>query len=119
MIIQTVDESMFVAAFDEMNRSDNFSVPARRALFDYFDDLSDDPSEACTLDVIAICCDWSEYTLELALSELSHVIDSDTLDDCEDDDEKLDVIEAALQDYTTVIRVEHYGKPDTLVIACF
>lgn len=119
MITQTVDESMFVAAFDEMGRGDNFSVAARRALFDHFDEMSDDIGEAFQLDVIAICCDFSEYDLQLAINELGHVIDQDELDECEDDDEKLDYLERALMLYALVIRVEHYGKPDTLVIQAF
>lgn len=119
MIIQTVDESMFVSAFDEMNRSDNFSIAARRKLFEYFDNLSDETDQPFELDVIAICCDFSEYTLQLAIDELSHVIDQEELAECEDDEERLDYLVDVLQDHTTVIRVEHYDSEDTLLVQCF
>lgn len=53
-------ESDFIDAFDRMDRSENFSRAARRALFEYYSELADDigPIE---LDPIAICCDWAEY----------------------------------------------------------
>jgi hypothetical protein len=60
-IVQTVDKHDFVRAFDDYNRSENFSVEAREALFDYLDELSDDTGENIELDVIAICCDYTEY----------------------------------------------------------
>lgn len=76
MIVQTIDESQFVDAFRDYNREENFSVQARRALFDFYDDLSDDIREPFELDVIAICCDWAQYTFaELLQNYSGHVID--------------------------------------------
>ena len=43
-------------------RPDDFSYDALEALYTYLDDLSDDTGEPIELDVIAICCDWCEYT---------------------------------------------------------
>ena len=60
-IIQSVSVSDFRDAFRLMGRQDSFSYTALGALFDYHDDLSDDLGEPWELDVIAICCDWSEY----------------------------------------------------------
>ena len=119
MTIQTVDESMFIVAFDEMNRSENFSIAARRELFEYFNNLSDNIEGAFELDVIAICCDFAEYDLQLALDELVHIIDQDELAECEDDSERLDYLVDVLQDHTTVIRVKHYSGADTLLVQCF
>lgn len=45
----------FVDAFKKCNR-DNFTYDGYRVLFDELDD-----DEYC-LDVIAVCCDYSEYT---------------------------------------------------------
>ena len=44
-----------------MNRSDNFSVRGRIALFDYLEDLEDQTGEELELDVIEICCTFTEY----------------------------------------------------------
>ena len=57
MLKVTVDESMFVSMFDEWNRSENFSIAGRRALFDWFNQFE----EEIELDIIAICCDFREY----------------------------------------------------------
>lgn len=68
-IIQNIDESIFVSVFDEWNRSENFSVCARRALFAYLDELSDDTGEDIQLDVIALCCEWAEYPTVIEAAE--------------------------------------------------
>jgi hypothetical protein len=58
---KTIDQGEFVQAFDDYNRGDSFSIAGRRALFDYLDQLGDDIGQEIELDVIAICCDYSEY----------------------------------------------------------
>ena len=57
---ETVNESRFIEAFKTL-RPDNFSRPALVALFDYLDQLEQDLGEEQELDVIAICCEWTEY----------------------------------------------------------
>ena len=60
MIIQTVNLYQFRDAFQSI-RPDNFSYQGLEALFDYLEQLSDDTGEPIELDVIAICCDFSEF----------------------------------------------------------
>lgn len=62
-IIQTVDSYLFCEAFKQV-RPDNFSYEGLELLFEYLDDLSDDMGENIELDVIALCCDYAEYSLE-------------------------------------------------------
>ena len=57
---QTVTECAFMDAFDYC-RSENFSCEGRRALFNYFEELEEDTGEEIEFDVIAICCDFTEY----------------------------------------------------------
>lgn len=57
---ETVNESRFLQAFKTL-RPDNFSRPALVALFDYLDQLEQDLGEEQELDVIALCCEWTEY----------------------------------------------------------
>jgi hypothetical protein len=60
MLFQSVNQYTFVEAFERMGRGDQFSRRALVELFHHLDDLSDEsPIE---LDVIALCCEWSEYT---------------------------------------------------------
>ena len=58
-----VNEFQFMEAFKDMNRMDNFSPEALRKLFAFFEELGDATGEPMELDVIAICCDFSEEPL--------------------------------------------------------
>jgi len=58
-----VNEFAFMEAFKDMNRMDNFSPEALRKLFAFFEELEDATGEPMELDVIAICCDFSEEPL--------------------------------------------------------
>jgi len=58
-----VNEFAFMEAFKDMNRMDNFSPEALRKLFAFFEELGDATGEPMELDVIAICCDFSEEPL--------------------------------------------------------
>lgn len=53
--------SDFVEAFASHERADQFSMEALEALFEFFEELEDETGELVELDVIAICCDFTEY----------------------------------------------------------
>ena len=57
----TVQEHDFINAFKEYNREDNFSYEGRRALFEFFEEYEELTREEIELDVIALCCDYTEY----------------------------------------------------------
>lgn len=57
---ETVTESRFIQAFKTL-RPEQFSRPALVALFDYLGELEREEQEEAELDVIALCCDWTEY----------------------------------------------------------
>ena len=57
----TVNESDFHDAFEKISPN-NFSYAGRRALFNYLSDLEEDTGTPIELDVIALCCDYSEDT---------------------------------------------------------
>ena len=86
MIIQTVNFSMFRDAFQAV-RPDNFNYDGQRALFDYLEELG----ESVELDVIALCCDWQQMTLEEAQKQYNIPEDENVIE--------------WLEDNTTVIRV--------------
>ena len=60
-MIDTITKSSFQDAFHEMGRGDQFSYKGLIALFDYFEMLEEDTDQQIELDVIAICCEYSEY----------------------------------------------------------
>jgi len=58
MIYETVNEADFISAFKSI-RPENFSYEGLKSLYGYFEELSEDQN--MELDVIAICCDFTEY----------------------------------------------------------
>ena len=59
---QTVNFNDFRDAFRAFDRMENFSYEGMQALFDYLEQLEEDTGEEIELDVIALCCDYSEAT---------------------------------------------------------
>ena len=57
----TVNSSMFADAFRRMGREDQFSREALEALFNYLEDYEQDTGEDLELDVVGLCCDFTEY----------------------------------------------------------
>jgi hypothetical protein len=60
----TVSKYDFERAFVDADRKENFSYEALGLLFDYFEDYEEQAGEEIELDVIAICCEYSEDTIE-------------------------------------------------------
>jgi hypothetical protein len=58
----TVSEFQFVESFRLCGRETQFTVPARRALFDHFENIEQWTDTEFTLDPIGICCEWAEYS---------------------------------------------------------
>jgi hypothetical protein len=56
-----VTEFQFVESFRLCGRETQFSVPARRALFEYLEEYENSIAEELTLDPIGLCCEWAEY----------------------------------------------------------
>jgi hypothetical protein len=61
MMKTTVSEYDFERAFIDANRADNFTYAGRKALFAYLEEYEEDTGEEIELDVIALCCEYSEY----------------------------------------------------------
>ena len=60
-MIDTITKYSFQDAFHKMGRGEQFSYEGLDALFDYFEMLEEDTDQQIELDVIAICCEYSEY----------------------------------------------------------
>ncbi len=69
--------------FQSYGRGEQFSRWGFDALFKYFDEFSEDIGEDIQLDVIALCCEWSEYdSIEKACDQYDNEIQ--TADDLND-----------------------------------
>lgn len=91
-MIQTINVYDFVAAFRGLDRADQFSREGLHALFDYMEE-ADSNAE---LDVIALCCDYSEDTA-------ADILNNYGLDLTGDDDEDTDAARAYLEENTTIV----------------
>ena len=66
-MITTINENDFIKAFENMGRDENFSRLGLQELFKYYEEYEDSTGEQIELDVISICCDWTEYENEYQL----------------------------------------------------
>lgn len=85
---KTINNYEFIKMFDDYGRSDNFSRLGRRKLAEYFEQLEEDLGQDIEVDVIAICCDYSE----IEIKDIKRETGCENLED--------------LQDNTTVIEVD-------------
>ena len=58
---QTIGKCQFHDAFKSMGRDNQFSYEGLDALYDYLEQYEEDTGEKIELDVIALCCEYSEY----------------------------------------------------------
>jgi hypothetical protein len=77
---QTVYLGDFRDAFHKMGRGEQFSYEGLGILFNWIEQLDDDTGEETELDVIALCCDFAEMTLE-ELIKAYDLEDDTTLDE--------------------------------------
>lgn len=94
---KTINYQDFRREFEEYDRLSNFPE-GLRALWDFLEQYEEDTEEEIELDVIALCCDYTEEKLETVLKE-----------------HNLDSLEE-LQDHTTVIMVDDETDENPTII---
>lgn len=96
-IVKTFNENDFINEFKAYNRMDNFSYKGLRILFESLEQTAIDCGINIEMDVIALCCEYSE-------DSITDIIDNYDIDmtDCDSDDEKIETVEYYLQDNTFV-----------------
>ena len=58
---QTVSLYEFTNAFHGTQYENNFTYEGLKALYTYLDELEEKTGEELELDIVALCCDFSEY----------------------------------------------------------
>ena len=98
-IVQSINTVyQFREAFRLAGRNDQFSYEGLEVLFDYLDQLSEDTGEPIELDVVALCCEYSEDSIEELIE--SYSID---VSDAENDEEEIHaIVREYLHDNTSV-----------------
>lgn len=111
---KTISSYDFERAFLDMNREANFTYAGRKALFDYLEELEEDTGEEMELDVIAICCDFTEFE---NVQEFVEAYDDKYLVWCTDpeeadEDEGTEAVEGEIDYEATLDKI----REDTTVI---
>ena len=99
----TVNESAFRDAFRAV-RPDNFSWEGLGILFNYLEELEKEFGEETELDVIALCCDYSEDFFRDIAENYAIDIPEDY-----DDKEALDAVVEYLNDHSVVCGITANG----------
>ncbi len=94
---QTINVYQFRDAFRDMGREDNFSYDGLGVLFDSLESLADDTGQEVELDVIALCCEFSEADADEIASDYG--ID---VSEAENDEELAEIVLDYLADHTFV-----------------
>jgi hypothetical protein len=85
-----------------MNRKDNFGYEALGLMFDYFESFEDETGEEIEMDVIAICCEYSEDSLQ---GVINNYLEIDVVCDADNEAELIGIVTDYLNDNTTLIGV--------------
>lgn len=106
---QTIRFYQFADAFRTMNREENFSPGALRALFDYLEQSEEESGDEVELDVIALCCDYAESDVETIAQD--YRIDLSEVAELEDEDEKeertMEIVMDYLHEHTMAIELDN------------
>ena len=103
----TVDSFMFVEAFRRMGRENQFSREALEALFEYIENYEEDTGSRVELDVVGLCCEFTEYTTAVEAASdygFTSELEAEEYNSPEDFEEaREDEAREWLEDRTTVI----------------
>lgn len=113
---QTVNEWDFIEAFRQAGREENFSKEGLSKLFEEFESYERENLEEIELDVIAICCDYTEYESFKEFNDNYNLLDDDEIaelleeNDIEDiNDIEVDMVFDTISWNTILIPVDDYS----------
>jgi hypothetical protein len=98
----TVYFSEFCDYFKDI-RPDNFSYQGLRVLFDYLEEIENSCGEESELDVIGLCCEFSEESWETIASDYSIEIDETE----NEDEQKVKVLDFLADQGVLVGETDH------------
>ena len=85
----TINFSQFCDKFKDMGRGEQFSYKGKKSLFEFLEAIEEETGEELELDVIALCCDFTEYE---NLNEVKESYDNiETLNDLRDNTQVIEI----------------------------
>ena len=115
---QTIDFNDFRAAFAARGRDTQFTPDGLRLLFDHLEELEASTGEPIELDVIALCCEYSEDTVAELAADHDITLDEDDVADL-DEDERADALMGAVVKYLCTETTVCGETADTIVYVSF
>lgn len=109
---ETINLSQFIDAFNI--RKENFSYNGLNALYDYLTNLEEDLNEEIELDVIALCCEYSELTYEEYLDSYD-VFSEDEIKEYKEEETLKEKTREHIQNNTTFIEIDE----ESFIIQCY
>ena len=104
-MIQTVNNSDFHNAFHRMDRGSQFSYEALNLIYEYLEQFEEQTGEQIELDVISICCDYSEELWQ----DIAKSYDID-LSDWETDEDRQQAVIDYLNEHTQYLGITDSGS---------
>ena len=80
---QSINIREFERAFCDYDREDNFTTEGLVALYDFIEQLDEGSGTDTELDVVALCCEFTEYA-DLAEFQSNHSDEYQSIDDISD-----------------------------------
>ena len=106
----TVSSYDFERAFIDCNRENSFSYAGKKALFDYLEEYEEETGEEIELDVIALCCEYTEYE---NVEEFIQAYDDSYIvweTEPEEADEENEAIEGVIDYEATIDKIRDYTQ---------
>lgn len=115
---ENISLCQFMDRFRDMDRNDNFSYEGKKALFEYMEEYEESSDQEIELDIIALCCEYSEYEdIYEFLNDYSHTLKTEREDFEKDEEEEYkEALLEELTQHTTVIKIE---DTERFIIQCF
>ena len=101
---QSVNLYKFARAFVNANRAEQFSYEGKKALFGYLEDIEIGAAEEFELDVIALCCEYTEYE-NIAEYVRDYTPDVEKAD-FDNNEDYAEAVKDYIRDNTTLIEIE-------------
>jgi hypothetical protein len=97
--------------FKDHGRENQFSFDGIRTLYNYFNELEESTDEEIKIDIIAICCEFTEYSKSELLTLYDYKADRKEF---ESEEEYIEAIIQELQENTVLLLVEHYNTDNAV-----
>lgn len=101
-IKMTLDKHDFANQFVAYGREGQFSPVGLEVLFNYLDDLSLDTEKDIELDVVALCCEYEESSIDEIITQYDIEVDIEDMDEDEVAEAKKEAVEDYLNRHTSI-----------------